>query len=94
MLIPRMQRQQQQRRMFTAALLVLVFILAAVSTTEAGKKEKPGKVQCNSELIPKTDSMCGKTSNASGFVMKFRSFVNLLTYRVGICGCDMLFCVN
>lgn len=40
-----MPQQQQQRRLFTAALLALVFILAAVSTTEAGKKEKPGKVQ-------------------------------------------------
>lgn len=80
--------------MFTAALLALVFILAAVSTTEAGKKEKPGKVRCNSELIPKIDCMCGRMSNASGFVIKFRSFVNLLTYRVGICGCDMLFCVE
>lgn len=78
-LICRMQQQQQQRRMFTAALLALVFILAAVSTTEAGKKEKPGKVQFNSELIPKIDSMCGRMSNADGFVMKFRSFVNLLT---------------
>jgi len=47
-----MQQQQQQRQTFTAALLALLFILAAVSTTEAGKKEKPGKVQCNSELIP------------------------------------------
>lgn len=74
-----MQQQQQQRRMFTAALLALVFILAAVSTTEAGKKEKPGKDQFNSELIPKIDSMCGRMSNAAGFVMKFRSFVSLLT---------------
>lgn len=79
--------------MFTAALLALVFILAAVSTTEAGKKEKPGKVQCNSKLIPEINCMLGRISNASGFV-KFRSFVNLLTYSVGICGCDMLFCVN
>lgn len=89
-----MQQQQQQRRMFTAALLALVFILAAVSTTEAGKKEKPGKVQCSSELIPLTDCTCGRMLNASGFVMKFRLFVNLLTYRVGLCGCDMLFCVK
>lgn len=81
--------------MFTAALLALVFILAAVSTAEAGKKEKPGKVQHNSEeLIPKRDCMCGRMSNASGFVIRFRSFVNLLTYSIGICGCDMLFCVK
>lgn len=45
LLFLRMPQQQQQRRLFTAALLALVFILAAVSTTEAGKKEKPGKVQ-------------------------------------------------
>lgn len=88
-----MQQQQQQRRMFTAALLALVFLLAAVSTTEAGKKEKPGKVQSNSELIPKTDCKCGRMSNA-GFVVKFRSFVNLLTSQGRICGCDMLFCVK
>lgn len=92
-LICRMQQQQQQRRMFTAALLALVFLLAAVSTTEAGKKEKPGKVQSNSELIPKTDCKCGRMSNA-GFVVKFRSFVNLLTSQGRICGCDMLFCVK
>lgn len=79
--------------MLTAALLALVFILAAVSTTEAGKKEKPGEVQHNSELIPEIDCMCRRMSNTSSFVMKFRSFVNLLTYRVGICGCDM-FCVK
>lgn len=65
-----MQQQQQQRRMFTAALLALLFLLAAVSTTEAGKKEKPGKVQSNSELIPKIDCMHVRMSNASGFVMK------------------------
>lgn len=80
--------------MLTAALLALIFILAAVSTTEAGKKEKPGKEQYNLELVPEIDCICGRMSNASGYVMKSRSFVNLLAYRVGICDCDMLFRVE
>ena len=42
-----MQPQQylQQRRKFAAAFLAFIFILAAVGTAEAGKKEKPGKLQ-------------------------------------------------
>lgn len=56
--------------MLTAALLVLVFLLAAMSTTEAGKKEKPGKAWSDSEVIPKMDCMCVRMSNASGFVIK------------------------
>ncbi|XP_019344895.1 pleiotrophin isoform X2 [Alligator mississippiensis] len=62
----RMQQQQQQRRMVTAAFLAFIFVLVAVSTTEAGKKEKPERKAKKSDCGEWQWSACVPTSGDCG----------------------------
>ncbi|XP_077791203.1 pleiotrophin isoform X1 [Podarcis muralis] len=61
-----MQKRQEQSRVFTAVLFAFIFLLAAVSTTEAGKKEKPEKKVKKSDCGEWQWSVCVPTSGDCG----------------------------